>query len=136
MRVMLEPGAFQPTRAHSKDAGLDIRSMYTQVVPARGYAVFHTGVHVELPPNTAGMIKSKSGLNVRNDIVTTGVIDEGYTGCIVIKLYNLGKNDYYVSAGDKIAQLVVVSIPHVDVEIVPSISGGERGNAGFGSTGK
>lgn len=136
MKVQLEPGAYEPKREHPTDAGLDIRAMYNQVVPARGYAVFHTGVHVEIPKGMAGFIKSKSGLNVHHDIITTGVIDEGFTGCVIVKLYNLGHTNYSVLSGDKIAQLVLVPVAYEDIEVVPYIKGGARGSAGFGSTGR
>ncbi len=136
MKVYLEQGAKAPERAHPDDAGLDIFSRETMLVPARGSAVFHTGVHVELPRGTAGFLKSKSGLNVLRDIIGEGVIDCGYTGEIVVKLYNLGDQDYWVNAGDKISQLVEVKIRTDEVEIADRISGGERGNAGFGSTGR
>ena len=136
MKIALEPGAYPLTRAHPDDAGLDIRSPYNQVVPARGSAVFHTGVHVEIPEGCCGKIESKSGLNVRSDIITTGVVDRGFSGSILVKLYNLGTKEYRVSAGEKIAQLVLERISTDDVEIVPEIKGGERGLGGFGSTGK
>lgn len=135
MRIELECGAYEPTRAHPTDAGMDIYAMYTQTIPARGYSVFHTGVHIELPHGTVGLIKSKSGLNVNSDIITTGVIDEGYSGGIVVKLYNLGKNERTIHAGEKIAQLLVMPVLYEDIEIVPKIKGGARGDKGFGSTG-
>lgn len=136
MRISVEPGAYPLTRAHPDDAGLDIRAQYNQVVPARGSAVFHTGVHVEIPAGYCGKIESKSGLNVRSDIITTGVVDRGFSGSILVKLYNLGTKEYRVSAGEKIAQLVLERISAEDIEIVPEIKGGERGASGFGSTGK
>ena len=103
MKVYLEPGTKAPERAHECDAGMDIFSRETMLVPARGSAVFHTGVHVELPRGTAGFLKSKSGLNVLRDIIGEGVIDCGYTGEILVKLYNLGDQDYWVNEGDKIS---------------------------------
>lgn len=108
MRIQLDPGAFMPTRAHEDDAGLDLYATEEQTVPARGSAVFETGVHVQLPPNTAGTLKSKSGLNVKHNITSEGVIDVSYTGGIVVKLYNHGDTDYNVEKGDKISQLVIV----------------------------
>ena len=136
MKIQLEEGAFEPTRAHNTDAGLDLRAMFNQTVPARGSAVFYTGTHVELPEGTAGFIVSKSGLNVVHDITATGLIDQGYDGAIVVKLYNHGLKNYDVRAGDKIAQLVVVPVRCEPVELVSEIKGGERGSNGFGSTGK
>ena len=79
---------------------------------------------------------SKSGLNIFSDIITTGLIDEGYTGEVLVKLYNLGDTPYRVKLGDKIAQLVVFDVRYVAPVIVPEIEGGARGNHGFGSTGR
>lgn len=136
MKISLEDGALAPTRAHKTDAGLDIYSRETQMIPAHGSAVFHTGVHVELPDSTVGMLKSKSGLNVLHDITSEGTIDQGYTGEIVVKLINHGDHDYWVYKKDKISQLVVLPCLFEEVQIMDEISGGERGMAGFGSTGR
>lgn len=137
MRIKLDDGAFVPIRAHKEDAGLDIRAKSDAMVRAGQSMVFYTGVHVELPPGCAGLLVSKSGLNVRHDITSTGLIDENYSGEIVVKLFNHGYEDYMVHAGDKITQLVVFPIWHDPViDIVDEISGGQRGNKGFGSTGR
>lgn len=136
MKIQLDPGAITPTRAHDTDAGLDLYSMESTTIPPFGSGVFKTGVHIELPNGCAGMLVSKSGLNVRSDITSTGLIDEGYTGEIVVKLYNHGKHDVVISKGEKISQLIVIPILYTPVEIVDKIDGGDRGNAGFGSTGR
>ena len=137
MRILLDDGAFAPVRAHKTDAGLDIRAKSDAVVRAGQSMTFHTGVHVELPPGTCGLLVSKSGLNVRHDITSTGLIDEGYTGEIVVKLINHGFEDYQVRAGDKISQMVVIPIWHDPViEIVDDLPETGRGNNGFGSSGR
>ena len=95
-----------------------------------------TGVHIDLPIGTVGMIKSKSGLNVRHGITSEGVIDVGYTGSIVVKLYNHSGVDYKVNAGDKISQLVILQLVNVgELDVVDSFPETERGNNGFGSSG-
>lgn len=136
MKIKLDPMAWIPERAHSTDAGLDLKSPINVTVPARGSAAIDTGVHIQLPPGTAGMLKSKSGLNVKHGITSEGVIDEGYTGSIVVKLYNHTFDDYHVSIGDKISQLVIVPILTPKLEFVDELDGGDRGNNGFGSTGR
>lgn len=137
MKVKLDAGAFEPRRAHITDAGLDLRAMRSQIVPAKESAVFHTGVHVKLPEGTAGIIISKSGLNVKHDITSTGLIDEGYDGEIVVKLFNHGGFDYKVEIGDKISQLVVVPVLYESVELVADLEqNSERGSDGFGSSGR
>ena len=136
MKIKLDPMAWIPERSHDTDAGLVLKSPMHVAGPARGSATIDTGVHIQLPPGTAGMLKSKSGLNVRHGITSEGVIDEGYTGSIVVKLYNHTFDDYHVNIGDKISQLVVVPVLTPDLEFVDELDGGERGNNGFGSTGR
>ena len=125
-----------PTRAHRTDAGLDLYSKDTALVPSMGSHVFYTGVHVELPKGTCGILMSRSGLNVNHSIISTGLIDEGYTGEIAVKLMNFGDRHYLVQKGEKISQLVVVPCMYVNVEVVPDLDETERGDDGFGSTGK
>lgn len=136
MKIMLDEGAILPTRAHPTDAGLDLYARDTQIVPAKESAVFDTGVHVELPYCTTGFLKSKSGLNVKHGIISDGVIDAGYTGSIRVKLYNLSGYDYKVHAGDKISQLVVLPYVAPSLELVDKLDETERGNNGFGSSGR
>ena len=137
MKIMLDNGAYAPVRAHETDAGLDLRAKYGVLVPAHGFATVGTGTHVQLPKGTAGVLVSKSGLNVLYGITSTGLIDEGYTGEIMVKLYNNGNRDYQVEAGDKISQMVVIQYMNEPIELVDSLDmDTERGSAGFGSTGK
>lgn len=136
IKIQLDEGATMPTRAHDTDAGLDLYARDTVVIPARESAIFDTGVHIQLPPQTVGMLKSRSGLNIRYGITSEGVIDVGYTGSIVAKLYNNSGYDYRVNAGDKITQLVIMPILTPTLEVVESLEETERGAGGFGSTGK
>ena len=136
MKIKLDNGSFDPIRAHSTDAGLDLKSPVDITLKAHGSAVIDTGVHVELPEGTVGMLKSKSGLNVNHNITSEGVIDCGYTGSIVAKLYNHGNCDYEVKRGDKITQLVIFKCLFPEIEIVDELSDSDRGTGGFGSTGR
>ena len=136
IKIKLDDGAKMPTRAHSTDAGLDIYARDEQIVPAKESAIFDTGVHIELPVGTVGMLKSKSGLNVKYGLTSEGVIDVGYTGSIVVKLYNHSGVDYRVKAGDKISQLVILPILTPTPYIVDSLEETERGDNGFGSSGR
>lgn len=136
MKIKLDPGAIAPKRAYDPDAGLDLYATEERIVEAKGDAIFHTGVHVEIPKGCAGLLVSKSGLNVKHGITSTGLIDEGYSGEIIVKLYNHGGRDFTVFRGDKISQLVIIPVKHEPVEIVDEIGSGERGEAGFGSTGR
>lgn len=135
--IKLDDGAYMPVRGHETDAGLDIRAMERQIVPAKESAIFKTGVHISLPHGMAGVLVSKSGLNVKHNITSTGLIDEGYTGEIIVKLYNHGGYDYEVSAGDKISQLVIVPVLYAGLNPVEDLGKeSERGSEGFGSTGR
>lgn len=146
MRVKLDPWAIQPTQAHAQDAGWDLYAPEDTVVPARrgilwwrrgGSVTINTGVHIQLPRGTAGLIVSKSGLNVHHDLTSTGLIDQGYTGAIHVKLYNHGRKDYAIRRGDKISQLCVLHMMALpSLQIVDELDPSERGDGGFGSTGK
>lgn len=137
LKIMLDPGAFMPERAHKTDAGLDLKANECRIIPAGESAVFDTGVHIEFPPGYYGKIESKSGLNVNYSVVSHGgVIDESYTGSIRVKLYNHGKKDYYFLRGDKIAQLVIMPYLAPELEVVTELEDTDRGAGGFGSTGR
>ena len=136
MKVMLDNGAYAPERAHKADAGLDLKSPTYIKVKAGEAVVIDTGVHVQIPEGYVGMLKSKSGLNVKYSLQGEGVIDSGYTGSIVAKIYHHGKKDILIEEGDKIIQLVILPIITPDIEIVDSLEETERGDNGFGSTGK
>lgn len=136
MKVILDEGALMPTRAHEADAGMDLYTRYDEIVPARGYAIFDTGVHVDIPKGYVGFLKSKSGLNVKHHLTSDGVIDAGYTGSIVVKLYNHSDMSYHFKAGEKITQLVILPCYLDILEEVSSFEETARGDNGFGSTGK
>lgn len=136
MEVVLDEGAFRPTRAHPWDAGLDLRTRegFT-LAPGESYDV-DTGVHMSIPRGYCGHIVSKSGLNVRHGIVSTGMVDAGYTGSVVAKLYNLGTEAYEFAPGDKVTQLVVLPCALPGCVVVEELPETERGDRGFGSTGR
>lgn len=136
MRIKLDEDALMPIRAFETDAGLDLLSTKTVIVNPNGSAIIDTGVHIELPMGTVGMLKSKSGLNVKYGITSEGVIDVGYTGSIKVKLYNHSREPYTVNRGDKISQLVILPIITPALEVVDELAETERGNGGFGSTGR
>lgn len=136
MKIKLDPGAYMPERAHSADAGYDLRSPVKGRLYAGEAVVIDTGVHVQIPTGFVGMLKSKSGLNVKHDIVGEGVIDSGYTGSIRVKLYNHGSESYMIEVGDKISQLVILPIITPELELVTALEETDRGCNGFGSTGR
>lgn len=136
MKIKLDEKAFMPTRGHATDAGLDLKSPETVTIEPRSSICIDTGVHIELPQGTVGMLKSKSGLNVKYGLVSEGVIDVGYTGSIRVKMYNHSTEAYTIERGDKISQLVIMPIIIPELEEVDELGVTERGNGGFGSTGR
>ena len=139
IKIQLDEGAYMPEKAHDLDAGYDLRTPYVVGIPAGGSAAIDTGVHIAIPKGYYGKLESKSGLNVNYDVVCLGgVIDSGYTGSIVVKLYNFGARPYIFEAGDKIVQLILQSHAVLigGFDVVESLEDTERGNNGFGSTGR
>lgn len=136
MKIKIDADAFVPVREHTTDAGADLRSPVDALVPARGSRVIDTGVHIQLPHGYVGMLKSKSGLNIKHGITSEGVIDEGYTGPIKAKLHNHSDEPYKIERGDKITQLVIVPCEYVNFDLVDDLEDSEQGDGGFGSTGK
>ena len=137
MKVFYEPYAYPMDRAHPDDAGGDIRSPKDYHIMPFSSVVIPTGVHVELPKGTCGLIVSKSGLNVNYGITSTGLIDQNYRGEIVAKLYNQSPNAYDVHERDKITQLVVLPCRYEPFEPVDVWDDNtDRGSNGFGSTGR
>ena len=136
MNIILDNGAFKPEFAHKTDAGADLRSPVEAVVPAHGSVVIDTGVHVEIPEGYTIFLKSKSGLNVKHNLIGEGVVDSGFSGSIRVKLYNLGDTDYQILRGDKIIQMVILPCGYTEFVLVDSFKESERGNGGFGSTGR
>ena len=137
IKVVLDKGAYMPEKAHEHDAGYDLRTPYGKTIPAGGCAVFDTGVHIAIPEGFAGEIVSRSGLNVKQDIICPqGTVDAGYTGSIKVKLYNLGNRYYEIRPGDKIAQLIIVPIAEGSLKQVEELDDTERGDNGFGSSGR
>ena len=136
LKVVLDEGAKLPTRAHSGDAGYDLYSREEFCIWPGSHHTFDTGVHMEIPHGYFGHIESKSGLNVKDSIVSCGgIIDENYTGSISVKLYNLGKHDKIFRPGQKIAQIIIQPYIAPEFEIVDELPETDRGAGAFGSTG-
>ena len=137
MKVKLDEGAFKPHRAHPTDAGLDLRTPVDCIVPARGSKVIDTGVHFSFPKGYYGKLESKSGLNVKHNVVCLGgTIDENYIGSVTVKLYNLGDKDYEFKAGDKIVQMIIQPYLAPGIDYVDELEDTDRGSQGFGSSGR
>lgn len=143
LNYSLDEGAYAPEKAHDSDAGFDLRVPSTASAITMGASesrVIDTGVHVQIPEGYCGLLVSKSGLNVKQNITSTGLIDAGYEGSIKVKLYRQcmpSEMCYTIEPGDKITQLVILPIPTVNLNKVDSIeNNSDRGSNGFGSTGR
>lgn len=133
----LHPEAILPSRAHEHDAGYDLYADETRWLNPGEWRLFPTGIALQIPAGHVGDIRSRSGLGAKGIIVGQGVgtIDAGYRGEVKVNLYNRKQSPYYVQAGDRIAQLVIIPIPTVTVMEVGSLDDTERGAGGFGSSG-
>lgn len=136
VKVILDENAKMPTKAYKTDAGFDLYSPERFIIRSRDSKVVHTGVHMEIPAGYVGFLKSKSGLNVMQGIRCEGVVDAGYTGSIIAKLYNDTDSIVTIEKGQKITQIVLLPIPEVELVEVKEFAATERGDGGIGSTGK
>lgn len=123
-------------KKHSTDAGFDIFSEENIFIPAKSFAEVSTGLRVLVPEGHVGIVKARSGLSFRHHIeVGAGVIDEGYTGEIKVKLYNHGAEAFRITRGDRIAQLLTIPIYTGEYKQEEFTDKTDRGDSGFGSTG-
>lgn len=133
--VVLDNGAFLPERAHKPDAGFDLFAPKEDIIPAKGSVIIDTGVHIAIPYGYAAIVHSRSSMHQKG-VYTSGLIDSGYTGSIKVKLDNLTDSSYLLERKDKIAQLVFIKIPDIKLCQQDKLQETERGDGGFGSTGR
>ena len=132
----LEESAVIPTRATDLDAGYDLYSTSTGVIPARGRKVVGTGVAIAIPPPYYGRVAPRSGLAVKKGIdVLAGVIDAGYRGEVGVVLQNLSDEDFSYKKGDRVAQLILEQCNTIDWVELDELEDSVRSDGGFGSTG-
>ena len=136
LHIKLDEGAIMPERAHKDDAGLDLFSPEDVEIWPGERATIDTGVHIEIPKGYVGLLTSKSGLMKNYGLTNRGTIDSGYTGPIGAVMFNHGPNIYHVKRGDKITQLVIIPCITPEPVLVEALGFSDRGDAGFGSTGR
>jgi dUTP pyrophosphatase len=135
----LKAHAVLPAYAHVGDAGLDLCAAADLDLPPGEARLVPTGIAIELPPETEAQVRPRSGLALSHAVTvlnTPGTIDEGYRGEVGVILINHGRQSFHVSAGMRIAQLVIQRRWHVDVVETTALSDTSRGSGGFGSTGR
>lgn len=144
----LHPDAVTPKYAHDTDAGMDLTATGV-AYDCMGNVIYSTGIAVEIPKGYVGLLFPRSSisehqLHLANAV---GVIDSGYRGEITMKFrpalrfQNMGLSSfcpmpYKYKAGDRIGQLIIMPYPHIELEEADELSGSDRGEGGYGSTGK
>jgi dUTP pyrophosphatase len=135
----LREDAVIPARAYHGDAGLDLAACERVELPPGERAIVGTGLAVAIPEGYAGFVQPRSGLADRHGITivnSPGLIDSGYRGELKVILLNTDSaHPFVVEAGMRIAQLVVLELPEVELEEVDELPATERGVRGHGSSG-
>ena len=136
----LTPDAVPPKRAHEDDAGFDLCASEPAHLGPGERASVGTGIAVEIPEGSAGLVLPRSGLAARHGISVVnapGLIDAGYRGEVRVLLLNTDRDDaFQIAPGDRIAQLVIVEVAGGEPEEAESLADSVRGSGGFGSTGR
>lgn len=139
--VVLDPDMETPAYARPGDAGLDLRARHSVWLRAGGgRALVPCGIAIAIPVGHAGFIQPRSGLAFEHGVTclnTPGLIDSGYRGELKVLLINTDpEDDFEVVRGERIAQLVIKAVERVRLEIVDSLDLTDRGDGGFGHTGR
>ena len=138
LKVMMDPDAgYVPAYAHEGDAGLDLRAVEDVTIPAAWTAMVRTGLHVEVPDGCVGLVFPRSGLGSKGITLknAVGVVDSGYRGEVLAAVWNTTLEDFRISKGDRICQMVVMPYMPCEIEVSDALSDSERGCDGHGSTG-
>lgn len=131
----LDPRAKLPLRAHPTDSGADLFALAKTVLPPHTIVKVRTGIAVELPENTSGIIWGKSSVESKGIKAMAGLVDAPYRGELLVCMYNLNDTPFVFEAGQKVAQLVVLPTLYPSFEEAQDLSDTSRGEGGFGSTG-
>jgi dUTP pyrophosphatase len=130
-----------PTKANEADAGWDIYSDEDVIINANTQRLISTGISIEIPNGMVGLIWPRSGLAVKHGVdVFAGVVDSGYRGEVKVCLFNAGSvwttPRVEIAKGDRIAQILFQPVPSFHLQEVDSLDDTDRGEGGFGSSGK
>jgi len=136
--VRLDPGLPLPAHARPGDAGLDLYARESASIDPGERRLMPTGLAVAIPPGHAGLVLPRSGLAMQKGVTVLnapGLIDAGYRGELKVLLINHGAATVDIARGERIAQLVVQAVAHVQLVETDRLPDSERGTGGFGSTG-
>ena len=136
--ALVHPNAKSPERKSTSAAGLDLYSCESATIPARSRKLVSTGIKVQIPNDCYARVAPRSGLSVIGIDVGAGVVDADYKGIVKVLMINNKDESYNVDIGDRIAQLVFERIYNDTFVVVEEseLDSSERGEGGFGSTGK
>lgn len=133
----LHTDAKLPTYAHHGDAGFDLYAIESVTIPVGARVLVGTGISMEIPDGYVGLLWDKSGLSMVHGLKNLGgVIDAGYRGEIKAGIINLSTEDYTITVGHKVAQMLIQKVEHAQIIEVTELPDSHRGHGGFGSTGK
>ena len=145
IQFTLDKGAYKPTKAHDTDAGFDLYAREDQLL-GMNVSKINLGVHILIPAGYVGLVLPRSSMSNKGVIISTGVIDAGFTGSICVNArcqkwhfnsdLNLDNETLRVYAGERIAQIVIVPLPEIELQEVKELPKTDRGSNGFGSSGK
>ncbi len=136
--IIAEEG-FEPSYAKPGDAGADLRSTESLVLEPGKRALVKTGVKIAMPDGYVGLVHPRSGLAAKHGITvlnTPGTVDAGYRGELMVTLINLSDEEFQITRGDRIAQLVFQKVERATFHPVQELPDSARGASGFGSTGR
>ena len=128
-----------PVYGSPSSAGADLYSVEATIINPGETVIVHTGISLEIPEGTAGLIYARSGLALKRGLAPAnkvGVIDADYRGEIMVALYNQSEITQTVEKGERIAQLIITPFIKAEFTEASELSDTERGNGGFGSTGR
>ena len=125
-----------PTKGHMDDAGWDLYSFEAISVPSGATVLVSTGIAMAIPKGYVGLIWDRSSMGVKGIHRHAGVIDSEYRGEVKVCLHNTTKEPYHIERGDRIAQMLIQEAPTFIQHVVHELDSTNRGDGGFGSTGK
>ena len=134
----LNDNAILPEKQHDSDAGYDLHSIEEIILRPNKIYKIRTGIAIQIPNHYAGLVLPRSGLSSKYGISlinTPGLIDSGYRGELLIPLINHSSNEYTINKTERVAQLMLLEIPEVKIEVTSDLDESDRDSKGFGSTG-
>lgn len=133
----VDASAVVPNFAHATDAGMDLYALESVTIAPGERVQVRTGIALAIPAGYVGLVWDKSGVSHKGGLKTLGgVIDAGYRGEVMVGLLNTSSAPYTFEAGHKVAQILIQPVVHPELVVAEELPEADRGEGGFGSTGK